>query len=443
MIFRFVKIFLFVAFLLDLSRSKTINDEVIIRFYQNFGQVYRQSEEIPNENGSDVVRFRYIFPSEHFRNISEESISISSTEILRRTIRFYRNPSIDDVGSLSLYEFYFPNKGKQLISCVNRRWNPFRRWTSVSVEQFQCSSTPKIEPFYEVIFECRKQNHSNPLLSYNDRSVYWNARYELEISPAPSETSSVIKTFADLRNDAGSTFLVRDAELISGDVSIDQNIAPRRASFFETTENSFTPFEDTSSGIYVNHLSLERRLELPPKSVQSVPFLNAKVNVEPYLIYLSTFTPSKSSGKLQRVYELSTVDVNLPAGKLIIREDDRMVSQQQLPQLTIGERIPLRIGFDSDVLYRRNVHLINATENGSSMTYHVEYSFEDRHPSRNVSVRFTENFLNHQNIRLQPISNKIIEFVNNEVQGNFIISGKSKPITFSYNITIFKSRQSN
>jgi len=209
------------------------------------------------------------------------------------------------------------------------------------------------------------------------------------------------------------------------------------------TEASFTrPLGEQSSGTYVYQLSLPSSITLPPHSVKSVGFFQTNVTVESFSYYSFVFSPINSRGKLLNAYNLTSFNNFLPNGRLLVREQGRFLGQINLPNLSINETYTMVFGFDADITYRRQVEVLEGNDNSNSITYYVEYNFENCKLSRDVRVYFIESFSLFKYFQIRNISttNDIPDLVSygTDLRGLFYLPHKNGQKMISYNLILDK-----
>ncbi|MBC7646006.1 MAG: hypothetical protein H7095_02680 [Pseudopedobacter sp.] len=106
--------------------------------------------------------------------------------------------------------------------------------------------------------------------------------------------------------------------------------------------------------------SVRYRYTLPQNSVYSLPFLSPKVTVKRVARLETNFYSSFIKGKFQRLYRL-TSNVLLPARTVTVRDVDRVVGSQSLPDLTANEEHNLRLGQDPDLNFTRYVKVSSSS----------------------------------------------------------------------------------
>jgi len=267
--------------------------------------------------------------------------------------------------------------------------------------------------------------------------------------------------YADLRNNGEQSIVIKGVEIIAGDIKLNQKPVEYLrtglsygANFDEllstyTTDSSSTrSLGEQASSTYVYQLLLSSFMTLPSHSMKSVEFFQINVTVEPFLYYSSVFSPVNTHGKLLNAYNLTSLNSFIPNGRLLLREQGRFIGQINLPDLTVNETYTMVFGSDPDVLYHRRVKIVENdedNEDNDSITYYVEYVFENYKLTRDVRVYFIESFSLFKHCQVQNIStsnneNNFPDLVTygTDLRGFMVIPRQRSQITFSYNLIRYK-----
>jgi hypothetical protein len=320
-------------------------------------------------------------------------------------------------------------------------------------------------PYYEVTFICNTTFPTNtqaqlPLLSYIDKSFQYTPRYVLDLPLMGTNKQSEMYAYADIFNNGDQSIVIKGAELIAGKIFLllffvfsyflslgDISLNPRPFGYFRTGLSSSLSYQfgEQTSGTYVYQLSLPSSMILPPNSIKSVSFFQPNITVDSFCYYSSVFSPVNASGKLLNAYNLTSFNNFLPNGRLFLREQGRFLGQIDLPDLSMEETYTMLFGFDVDVLYRRQVEIIEGDENSDSITYYVEYVFENFKTLYDVRVYFTESFSLFKYFQIKNIStsndNKnfpdLISY-GTDLRGYILLPRQNVPKIISYNIITYK-----
>jgi len=258
---------------------------------------------------------------------------------------------------------------------------------------------------------------------------------------------AVMNAYADIHNNGEQSIRIKGVEFITGNIHLyETDVGISQLAY--TTGTSYTRLlDEKASGTHVYQLSLPSPIKLSPHSTKSVKFLEADVKVTPFLYYTTVFSSGNSHGKLFNAYNLTCFNNFLPTGRLLLREEGRFIGQINLPDLTRGETYTTILGYDADVLYRRQVTILEGDQNSDSITYHVEYIFENYKPSRDVRVYFIESFESVINFEIRNISTskddkKLPDLVSNgkDLRGYITIPHQRRQKIISYDIITRKTK---
>ena len=225
----------------------------------------------------------------------------------------------------------------------------------------------------------------------------------------------------------------------------------RSAFAYETLQrdvsNTIRPLGEQASGTVVYQLSLPSSVTVPARSLKSVRFLETRVDVDSFFYYSSLFSPINSKGKLLTAYNLTSLENFLPNGRLLLREQGRFLGQIDIPDVSVNSTYTMLFGADADVSYRRQVSVLSDEDNDHTMSYRVEYVFENVKPLRDVPVYFSESFNSFKSFQIEELSRPInndnllnIELRGTDLHGYFLLPRQSIPMMISYKVLIFKDK---
>jgi len=102
-------------------------------------------------------------------------------------------------------------------------------------------------------------------------------------------------------------------------------------------------------------------------------------------------------------------------------------------------------GSDPDVSYHRKVTIVQGDEFSDSITYYVEYTFENLKTTRDVRVYFIESFSSFkyfQIINISTLNDKFnfpdLTLHGTDLRGYIVIPREGEQKTISYNLIIYK-----
>jgi hypothetical protein len=446
---------------------------VLARFYSDFAQLYLSAPPLePSSLNSDgqesTQRYQFLFTEQQYLKISEESLTMLYTNVIDRTITYHPMPNFEVKGTRYFYRRDPKQEEPVEIELVNPQDRLFRQvqepnryFYLSSYDNLEYTTSVPVMPYYEVTFTCNSSFSKDvqtqpPLLSYIDKSFQWTPRYLLDLPMFGTGKRHEMCAYADIRNNGEDTFVVRGTELITGDTKLIQKPVDYTRTAYDDTRmytyaspyTSITTFTRASgeqaSGTYVYQLETPSIL-LPPRSMKSIKFSETNVTVVPFLYYSSVFSTLNSNGKLFKAYNITSLSTYLPDGHLRLREEGRFIGEISLPDLAVGETYTMTFGYDADVSYRRQVKMVQGTEDGDSVTYNVQYIFENYKPTRDVRLYFTESFSTFTYFEVKDIStssddNKLPDLMSygTELRGYMMIPRERGQKMISYNLTTYK-----
>jgi len=140
----------------------------------------------------------------------------------------------------------------------------------------------------------------------------------------------------------------------------------------------------------------------------------------------------------------------LPNGRLFLREQGRFLGQVDLPDLSMGETYTMVFGVDADVSYRRQVKVVEGDENRDSMTYYVEYVFENFKKSEDVRVYFIESFSLFKYFQVKNVSTSSdnknypnLVTYGTDLRGYIFLPRQNVQKIISYNVVMYKFKPTN
>lgn len=225
----------------------------------------------------------------------------------------------------------------------------------------------------------------------------------------------------------------------------------RSAFAYETLQrdvsNTNRPLGEQASGTVVYQLSLPSSVTVPARSLKSVRFLETRVVIDSFCYYSSLFTPVNSKGKLLTAYNLTSIENFLPNGRLLLREQGRFLGQLDIPDVPVNSTYTMIFGADADVSYRRQVSVLSTEDNDRTMSYRVDYIFENIKPSRDIPVYFSESFNSMKSFEIEELSRPMnnvnllnIELRGTDLHGYFLLPRQGNPVMISYKVLIFKDK---
>jgi len=459
---------IFIATIALSSATVPIFDQernVLVRFYSDFAQLYRAANlKSFVDQDQTIEQYQFYFPEREYIRIAEESLMMLSTNVIDRTVTFHSTPNFAVNGSRYFYrrdpkqestvEIELVNPQDRLFREVNQ---PDRYFYLPAFADLEYSGQVPIMSYYEVIFTCNVSSpqKQTPLLSYIDRSLQYTPRYLLDLpSVLTNDKPMEMRAYADIRNTGEVPIVIKGAELVTGDISLNR----RPFDFFRTvfnyeklqrdTPTIIRPLGEQTSATVVYQLSLPTSVTIPARTLKSVRFLETRMMVESFFYYSSLFSPTNSKGKLLTAYNLTSLDNFLPNGRLLLREQGRFLGQIDLPDIPVNTTHTIIFGGDADVSYRRQVTVLSDEESDRLMSYYVEYIFENVKSSRDVPVYFSESFSAFRSFEMDELSrprNNLnllnIELRGTDLRGYFMLPRQADPVVINYKLLVEKDRR--
>lgn len=211
-------------------------------------------------------------------------------------------------------------------------------------------------------------------LSYLTRGLGWSPRYTLSLQG----NAATLTALADIRNPSDQIYDIKQTELISGDVNIygveaqtaNAELAVPSMPTTSGVSRTGTPIIPLGELRGLHRFKLDRPFSLAARSTTSLPFLTPKITPERLNTIQTYFSTNADSGVARRSYRLKA-DAYLPAGEVLIRDEGRVVGQQNLPETAAGDPVVLELGNDPELSYTRTVQTVQRDPTGA--TFKVTY----------------------------------------------------------------------
>jgi hypothetical protein len=217
---------------LSSSISYSTNEQnVLVRFYSDFAQLYRSATlKSYVDEGRTTELYQFFFTEREYSRMSEESLTMLYTNVIERTVTYHPFPNFEVVGTRYFYRRDPKQDSTVEIELINPEDRLFREVQQPN-RYFYLSSTENLEypsqipvmPYYEVSFICnssfpKDSQTQSPLLSYLDKSFQYTPRYLLDIASFGSGRQSEMYAYADIRNTGEQPIVMKGAELIAGKI---------------------------------------------------------------------------------------------------------------------------------------------------------------------------------------------------------------------------------
>jgi len=247
-------------------------------------------------------------------------------------------------------------------------------------------------------------------------------------------TDGHFSALADLTNDADQIVHVKTSELCGGDTQL------ARKGFQQqwAMKQSFDASESVSEGQDVggNYIyTVNRPIELSPKSTITIPFIKPRVLIKRFVRYSFQFLTTNDKGKLIRGFTIKT-NRFLPKGSIIVRDQDRFLGEQNIPDLTAEEEHDIELGKDADVKFKREISTLLSNEQNGTTKYRIEIIFDNK-KSTEINVKFTEKFYGKYSVIISDADkNSLLKMNGNELNSQFLLASNSSQ-TINYDVVIY------
>jgi hypothetical protein len=453
--------------------SSPVEQNALARFYSGFAQLYRPpSVPMQSQDSTTTQRYQFLFTDKEFENIKDESLSLLYTTVIERSIIYHPMPNFEVEGTRYFYR-RDPKDAEAVEIELVRVADKLFREVQQSNRYFYLPTYSTLEytnrvplmPYYEVNFICnisslpRSADLPTPLLSYMDKTFSWSPRYTLDLPMLGNTKKPEMFAYADLQNIGEQSMTLKAAELIAGDIRLielpvtiiqtgmsDAIVEPE---FIEPSPTQTIFYADDlgeqANGAKVFQLRVPSGVVLPPHSTTSVPFFEPHVNIDAFFSYSSLFTTVNAKEKLFKAYNITSLDIALPAGRLMLHEQGRFMGELDLPELAVGEVYTMQFGYDAEVAYRRKVKILQGDEESNTVTYNVEITFENLKPTRDIFVDCTESFSEYKYFEVTQISMNNngmpdLNLYGSDLRGHFPLQQRNGRKVISYNVTVHKVR---
>lgn len=219
---------------------------------------------------------------------------------------------------------------------------------------------------------------------------------------------------------------------------------------YQTETVQARPLGELASGTYVYQLTIPSAIIIPSRSIKSVEFLPLNVTIKSFAYYSSVFSPINSRGKLLNAFNLTSLNIFIPNGRLILREQGRFTGQIDLPNLSYKETHTMTFGFDADVSYRRHVRLLEGNETSEMVKYDVEYTFSSAKLTRDIQIYFTESFNTFKYFQVSEVTTgndnqayPDIDLYGTDLRGPIYLTTKNHIQSFRFKLFLFRSKPVN
>ncbi|UJR23544.1 hypothetical protein I4U23_026533 [Adineta vaga] len=395
----------------DINKS---NNGIHIKIYDNIAEITRSISPYTDLPMIFSQQEWYDIRSDSFRlvgdciHIHAQIISFNRTSLNGQNILIKRNINND-----TYTEGIMIDETRNLIQDLVD--NTFYVITN---DRIRYLSIPPIRN-YTVDFILDSYTNEQLYIRYLQNNIKWKVHYDLLLEN--NDTYSVLQAYAAVRNNGDTSLIIDFAELISGDVNIQSTTNdgsssgggnPVYAGFADANsqQSESTPMMDFAAptisqaeelvGVYL--FRINETFILDPRSTFILPMFRPKIHIERYGSIEKYFFSNDNHGNAQRAYRLRVEDHFLPAGKVFVRESDRLVGEISWSDIGANQTNEFELGRDPDLQFieyvqldsRRNIssgnsfhlilstytidlHLINNKQRSVTFEYRLKFSSQD------------------------------------------------------------------
>lgn len=357
-----------------------------LQLYPNFAEV---KASVPLQGG------QYVLHGESDPELLTDTATLEGVEVLSQTA----TDSEGWLGSLEGQEMtLYVNSKPKSVTLIRARDLLVRDWNGkyrrVKAEQLAFNRPPPLTGQRSAqTLTFRTAGGNSATLSYLTRGLSWAPRYTLNLRG----DAAVLTGLADIHNPGDQTYDVKNTELISGEVNIlgespyaeERYVAPAAPapmiSSRPTSAANTVRAAGESRGLH--RFRLDRGFTLPARSTTSLPFLTPKVTITRLNTFQTEFSTGMDTGTAQRSYRLKT-SAYLPGGALLIRDEGRVVGQDNLPETAANDPVELDLGRDPELTFTRTVQTVQ--RDAKREQFKVSYVLQNN-KSVPARVRVTED----------------------------------------------------
>lgn len=309
------QIFALLILLLPFSSSS-----YFVRIYSNQAEFIRPLDKLPLE-----------FTEDEWTHIRSDSITLSSANIniTSQTITekkkslngakvLVRSPVSSDKNTMMLLPGILVDESSNLVQIADESitGHPTLFFTVPSKHIFYLEPPPTSKFYVNFTYVTTDLKVSVTFLQSN---LKWHTQYQLNIY----DDRSILIAMANIRNDGQSSVSIDHAELIGGDINL--NNRNEYKTHYTTTTTVTTPSSSSFAGyspmieggeeltgLYV--FPIKQPFTIDAKTNYLLPMVRPNVTMQRYGLISKYFTTNANSGKAQRAYRLQS-DRYISSGK--------------------------------------------------------------------------------------------------------------------------------
>jgi len=313
-----------------LTNANINNPYSTIRIYSNQAEIIRPLDKLPlefttddwNDIRSDSITLIGKNVNITLQTITEKKKTFNGTEI------YIRSPISSDKTTIKLIKGILIDEINHLVAIKDQ---------SIANQQTLYFTVPQDQIFfleeptkakYSVNFTYNTSD-SQVFVSYLQSNLNWRTQYQLNLH----DNQSDLIAMANIRNNGKSSIFIDKAELIGGDINLqnqqpqqdrpvrksrfggETNTQPRLSAMQMVFSDTIEPTIEQGSelaGLYV--FSITKPFTIEAQTNYLLPIFRPQVSVERYGLISKTFSTMSNNGKAQRSYRLRS-DQYLSRGK--------------------------------------------------------------------------------------------------------------------------------
>ncbi|CAF0791003.1 unnamed protein product [Adineta ricciae] len=396
------------------------NNGIRIQIYDNIAEITRPISPYADLPMIFSQQEWYDIRSDSFRLIGDcvhvhgQTISFNRTSLNGHKILIKRNVNND-----TYTEGIMIDETRNLIQDLTDN-----TYYVITNDRIRYLSIPPVRN-YTVDFILESYTNKQLYVRYLQNNIRWKVHYDLLLEN--NDAYSILQAYASVRNSGDSSLMIDYAELISGDVNIQSTSNddsssggnPLYAGFADgnSQQVSSTPvmgFAPTISeseelvGVYL--FRINETFVLDPRSTFILPMFRPTIDIERYGSIEKYFSSVDNHGNARRAYRLRVEKNFLPAGKVFVRESDRLVGETYWSDVGANQTNEFSLGQDPDLQYIEYVQLDSRRNISNENTFPLILSTYtiDLHlinnKQRDVTIEYRLKFSSQVNLSLKDNS---------------------------------------
>ncbi|CAF1521148.1 unnamed protein product [Adineta steineri] len=329
---------------------------------------------------------------------------------------------------------------------------------TITNDRIRYLSIPPIQN-YSVDFVLETYSNEQLYVRYLQNNIKWKVHYDLLLES--NDSNSILQAYATIQNNRDSSLTIDFAELISGDINIQSSSNNNgEKPVYAGSGNGYGDLNGASPvsvsndyvvpsigdaeelvGVYL--FRINETFILDSRSKYILPMFCPIIDIERYGSIEKYFLSIDNFGNAQRSYRLRIEETFLPAGKVFIRESDRLVGETSWSDIAANETNEFNLGQDPDLQYieniqlnsRRNIYQGNSFNNYTIIlsTYTIDLHLINN-KQRSINIEYRLKFSSQDNLTLKEnVTNDSIQIDGSSLTGLFELNANDKQqVTFTF-----------